>query len=59
MKTQPRLLSVSLAAVLSVSLLSVQPASALTVFDPSCWRRPKFDPPCRLNFDPGLGAGIG
>ena len=24
-----------------------------------CWRRPKFDPPCRLNFDPGLGAGIG
>lgn len=35
MKTQPRLLSVSLAAVLSVSLLAVQPASALTVFDPS------------------------
>jgi hypothetical protein len=26
---------------------------------PVCWRRPKFDPPCRLNFDPGLGAGIG
>ena len=25
----------------------------------SCWRRSKFDPPCRLNFDPGLGAGIG
>lgn len=24
-----------------------------------CWRRSKFDPPCRLNFDPGLGAGIG
>jgi hypothetical protein len=23
-----------------------------------CWRRSKFDPPCRLNFDPGLGAGI-
>lgn len=35
MKTKPRLLSVSLAAVLSVSLLTVQPASALTVFDPS------------------------
>ena len=35
MKTKPRLLSVSLAAVLSVSLLAVQPASALTVFDPS------------------------
>ncbi len=33
MKTQPRLLSVSLAAVLSASLLAVQPASALTVFD--------------------------
>jgi len=28
------------------------------VFVP-CWRRSKFDPPCRLNFDPGLGAGIG
>ena len=25
----------------------------------ACWRRSKFDPPCRLNFDPGLGAGIG
>lgn len=24
----------------------------------ACWRRSKFDPPCRLNFDPGLGAGI-
>ncbi|MEO3715901.1 hypothetical protein [Roseateles flavus] len=24
-----------------------------------CWRRSKFDPPCRLNFDPGLGADIG
>lgn len=35
MKTQPRLLSVSLAAVLSVSLLAVQPAAAFTVFDPS------------------------
>ena len=35
MKTQPRLRSVSLAAVLSASLLAVQPASALTVFDPS------------------------
>ncbi|HCR1727488.1 TPA: P-type conjugative transfer protein TrbJ, partial [Pseudomonas aeruginosa] len=35
MMTKPRLLSVSLAAVLSVSLLAVQPASALTVFDPS------------------------
>lgn len=23
-----------------------------------CWRRSKSDPPCRLNFDPGLGAGI-
>jgi CPA1 family monovalent cation:H+ antiporter len=23
-----------------------------------CWRRSKFDPPCRLNFDPGLGTGI-
>ena len=23
-----------------------------------CSRRSKFDPPCRLNFDPGLGAGI-
>ena len=33
MKT--RVLSVSLAAALSVSLLAVQPASALTVFDPS------------------------
>ena len=35
MKTKPLLLSASLAAVLSVSLLAVQPASALTVFDPS------------------------
>lgn len=35
MKAKPRLLSVSLAAVLSVSLLASQPASALTVFDPS------------------------
>ncbi len=35
MKAKPRLLSASLAAVLSVSLLAVQPASALTVFDPS------------------------
>ena len=26
---------------------------------PACWRRSKFAPPCRLNFDPGLGAGIG
>ena len=25
----------------------------------ACWCRSKFDPPCRLNFDPGLGAGIG
>ncbi len=33
MKT--RVLSVTLAAALSVSLLAVQPASALTVFDPS------------------------
>ena len=23
-----------------------------------CPRRPNFDPPCRLNFDPGIGAGI-
>jgi zinc/manganese transport system ATP-binding protein len=23
-----------------------------------CPRRPNFDPPCRLNFDPGLVAGI-
>ena len=23
-----------------------------------CPRRIKFDPPCRLNFDPGLGAGF-
>ena len=21
-----------------------------------CWRRPNIDPPCRLKFDPGLGA---
>lgn len=35
MKTKPRLLSVSLAAVLSMSLLVVQPAAAFTVFDPS------------------------
>ncbi|MBX5893066.1 P-type conjugative transfer protein TrbJ [Pseudomonas aeruginosa] len=35
MKTKPRLLSVSFAAALSVSLLAVQAASALTVFDPS------------------------
>lgn len=26
--------------------------------DIRCWRRSKFDPPCRLNFDPGLGAGV-
>ncbi len=25
---------------------------------PVCPRRPNFDPPCRLNFDPGLVAGI-
>jgi aspartate racemase len=24
----------------------------------ACPRRPNFDPPCRLNFDPGLVAGI-
>ncbi|MCK9544279.1 MAG: P-type conjugative transfer protein TrbJ, partial [Novosphingobium sp.] len=30
-----RALSISLAAALSVSLLAVQPASAITVFDPS------------------------
>jgi hypothetical protein len=21
----------------------------------ACWRRPKFDPPCRLKIDPGMG----
>ncbi|MCC6246552.1 MAG: hypothetical protein IT499_02160 [Rubrivivax sp.] len=26
--------------------------------DKSCPRRSNFDPPCRLNFDPGLGAGF-
>ncbi|WP_313023966.1 P-type conjugative transfer protein TrbJ [Pseudomonas lopnurensis] len=35
MKSKPSLLSASLAAVLSVSLLAVSPASALTVFDPT------------------------
>ena len=35
MKTKPRLLSVSLAAVLSVSLLTVPPATAFTVIDPT------------------------
>ncbi|EPB8982596.1 P-type conjugative transfer protein TrbJ [Pseudomonas aeruginosa] len=35
MKTKPRLLSVSLAAVLSVSLLSAPPATAFTVIDPT------------------------
>lgn len=35
MKSKPHLRSASLAAVLSVSLLAVQPASAITVFDPS------------------------
>lgn len=35
MKTQSRLLSLSWAAALSVSLLAVQPAVAFTVFDPS------------------------
>ena len=35
MKTRPHLLSVSFAAVLSVSLMSAPPATALTVFDPS------------------------
>lgn len=35
MKTKPRLLSVSLATVLSMSLLVVQPVAAFTVFDPS------------------------
>ncbi|HBN9838369.1 P-type conjugative transfer protein TrbJ [Pseudomonas aeruginosa] len=35
MKNSPRLLSVSLAAVLSVSLLAGKPATAFTVFDPS------------------------
>ena len=24
----------------------------------TCRRRPNFDPPCRLNFDPGMEAGI-
>lgn len=28
------------------------------MLEPDCWRRSKFDPPCRLNFDPGLGAGV-
>ena len=35
MKTKPRLLSASLATVLSVSLMLAQPAAAITVFDPS------------------------
>ncbi|RUC92695.1 P-type conjugative transfer protein TrbJ [Pseudomonas aeruginosa] len=35
MKTRPRLLSVSLAAVLAGSLLLVQPATAFTVIDPT------------------------
>ncbi|WP_099588593.1 P-type conjugative transfer protein TrbJ [Stenotrophomonas maltophilia] len=35
MKTKPRLLSASLAAALSVSLMLAQPAAAITVFDPS------------------------
>ena len=34
-------------------------ASAFGFVGLACWRRSKFDPPCRLNFDPGLGAGIG
>jgi hypothetical protein len=25
---------------------------------PACRRRLNFDPPCRLNFDPGMEAGI-
>ncbi|MGW8394497.1 DNA-binding protein [Pseudoduganella sp. HUAS MS19] len=24
-----------------------------------CWRRLNFDPPCRLNFDPGRDAALG
>ena len=28
------------------------------IVDPKCRRRLKFDPPCRLNFDPGMGAGV-
>lgn len=27
-------------------------------FSPTCWRRPNFDPPCRLNFDPGRNAAL-
>ena len=25
---------------------------------PGCPRRSNFDPPCRMNFDPGMGAGV-
>jgi hypothetical protein len=28
------------------------------VYNHACPRRSNFDPPCRLNFDPGLVAGI-
>ena len=41
---------------------SVQPspatAPATAVKAPSCWRRFKIEPPCRLNFEPGLMANL-
>ncbi|MFG6490499.1 collagen binding domain-containing protein [Roseateles sp. BYS78W] len=47
------------AAVLGRAQDGVAAAAAVKYELYDCWRRSKFDPPCRLNFDPGLGAGIG
>lgn len=51
--TQETLTDCGLACVAMVS------GQSLATVRKVCWRRSKFDPPCRLNFDPGLGAGIG
>jgi hypothetical protein len=32
--------------------------SELVALNVDCWRSFKFDPPCSLNFDPGVSAGV-
>ena len=32
--------------------------SRSTIYEHICWRRFKIEPPCRLNFEPGLMANL-
>lgn len=43
----------------AISRIMVGGLVAAVIGPQVCWRRSNIDPPCRLNFDPGLGAGIG